>query len=89
MLFLAANRIGETAFAVKLVFVTIEAVGIGTLIFILRAAGRPPEQILLYAWHPLPHMGDRRFGACRRGGRCMCRLGACRRRQRAARLVGA
>ena len=54
MLFLAANRIGGSVFAVKLVFVTIEAAGIGALIFILRAAGRPPEQILLYAWHPLP-----------------------------------
>ena len=54
MLFLAATRFGETALAVKLVFVTIEAVGIGALIFILRAAGRPPEHILLYAWHPLP-----------------------------------
>ena len=54
MLFLAANRFGETALAVKLMFVTIEAVGIGTLIFILRAAGKPPEHILLYAWHPLP-----------------------------------
>jgi len=54
MLFLAATRFGETALAVKLVFVTIEAVGIGTLLFILRATGRPPEHILLYAWHPLP-----------------------------------
>jgi alpha-1,6-mannosyltransferase len=54
MLFLVANRFAETALAVKLLFVTIEAVGIGTLIFILRAAGRPPEHILLYAWHPLP-----------------------------------
>ena len=54
MLFLAANRLGETAVAVKLIFVSVEAVGIGTLLFILRTAGRPPEQILLYAWHPLP-----------------------------------
>jgi alpha-1,6-mannosyltransferase len=54
MLFLVASRFGETAPAVKLVFVTIEAVGIGTLLFILRTAGRPPEHILLYAWHPLP-----------------------------------
>ena len=54
MLFLIANRFGETALAVKLVFVTIEAAGIGTLLFILRTAGRPPEHILLYAWHPLP-----------------------------------
>jgi alpha-1,6-mannosyltransferase len=54
MLFLLASRFGETALAVKLVFVTIEAVGIGTLMFILREAGRPAEHILLYAWHPLP-----------------------------------
>ena len=54
MLFLVASRFGETALAVKLMFVTIEAVGIGALIFILRGAGRPPEHILLYAWHPLP-----------------------------------
>ena len=54
MLFLVASRFGETALAVKLLFATIEAVGIGALLFILRAAGRPPEHILLYAWHPLP-----------------------------------
>jgi len=54
MLFLTANRLGETALAVKLMFVTIEAVGIGTLLFILRVTGRPPDHILLYAWHPLP-----------------------------------
>ena len=54
MLFLAANRFGETVLAIKLVFVAIEAIGIGALLFILRAAGRPPEHILLYAWHPLP-----------------------------------
>jgi alpha-1,6-mannosyltransferase len=54
MLFLAATRFAETALAVKLVFVTIEAIGIGTLLFILRTTGRPPEHILLYAWHPLP-----------------------------------
>ncbi len=54
MLFLAASRFGETALAIKLLFVTIEAVGIGALMFILRAAGRPLEHILLYAWHPLP-----------------------------------
>ena len=54
MLFLAANRFGETALAVKLVFVAVEAVGIGALLSLLRTAGRPPEHILLYAWHPLP-----------------------------------
>jgi hypothetical protein len=54
MLFLAANRFAETALAVKLMLVTIEAVGIAALLVLLRNAGRPPEQILLYAWHPLP-----------------------------------
>jgi hypothetical protein len=53
-LFLAANRFGETALAVKLMLVTIEAAGIGALFFLLRTTERPPEQILLYAWHPLP-----------------------------------
>ncbi|TMJ65822.1 MAG: DUF2029 domain-containing protein [Alphaproteobacteria bacterium] len=54
ILFLAATRFGETALAIKFVFVTIEAFGIWTLLIILRATGRPPEHILLYAWHPLP-----------------------------------
>jgi hypothetical protein len=54
MLFLLANRVGETVLAVKLVFVGFEAVGIGALLLVLRAAGEPREHILLYAWHPLP-----------------------------------
>ncbi len=82
MLFLVANRFGETALAVKLVFVTIEAVGIGTLLFILRAdraaAGAHPALRLA----PAAGMGDCRLGACRRGGRHICRPGARRRRQR-------
>jgi alpha-1,6-mannosyltransferase len=54
MLFLLANRVGETVLAVKLVFVVVEAVGIGALLLILRTAGEPREHILLYVWHPLP-----------------------------------
>lgn len=54
MLFLLANRVGETALAVKLVFVAVEAVGIGALLLILRSVGAPRERILLYVWHPLP-----------------------------------
>jgi alpha-1,6-mannosyltransferase len=54
MLFLLANRVGETVLAVKLVLVVVEAVGIGALLLILPAAGVPREHILLYAWHPLP-----------------------------------
>jgi len=54
MLFLLANRLGETVLAVKLVFVMTEAVGIWALLLVLQATGAPREQILLYAWHPLP-----------------------------------
>jgi hypothetical protein len=54
ILFLLANRLGETVLAVKLVFVVVEAVGIGALLLILRAAEEPREHVLLYVWHPLP-----------------------------------
>jgi len=54
MLFFVATRLGETVTAVKLVLVAVEAIGIGALLFILPAAGVPRENILLYAWHPLP-----------------------------------
>jgi hypothetical protein len=54
MLFLLATRFGETVPAMKVVLVAVEAIGIGTLFFVLRAAGAPRENILLYTWHPLP-----------------------------------
>jgi alpha-1,6-mannosyltransferase len=54
MLFLLAHCFGETVLAVKLIFIAIEAVGIGALLLVLRATGAPKEHILLYAWHPLP-----------------------------------
>jgi alpha-1,6-mannosyltransferase len=54
MLFFVATRLGETVTAIKLVLVAVEAIGIGALLFILPAAGAPRENILLYAWHPLP-----------------------------------
>jgi len=54
MLFLAATRFGETVTAMKLVLVAVEAIGIGALLFVLRATGKPRENVLLYAWHPLP-----------------------------------
>jgi len=54
MLFFAATRIGETVLAIKLVLVAIEAVGIAALLVVLRTVGAPRENILLYAWHPLP-----------------------------------
>lgn len=54
MLFLTANRFGDTVLTMKLIFVAVEALGMATLVHILRTVGRPPEHILLYAWHPLP-----------------------------------
>jgi hypothetical protein len=54
MLFLLVNRFGQSALAVKLTFVAIEAIGIGALVYILHATGRPRGHILFYAWHPLP-----------------------------------
>ena len=54
MLFFVATRFGETVTAMKLMLVAVEAIGIGALLFILPAAGAPRENILLYAWHPLP-----------------------------------
>lgn len=54
MLFLLAHGFGGTVLATKLVFVAAEAVGIWALLLVLRAAEAPRQQILLYAWHPLP-----------------------------------
>src|SRR6516225_4501780 len=54
LLFLLANRLGETVFTVKLFLIVTEAAGIWALLLVLRAAGAPRNRILLYAWHPLP-----------------------------------
>jgi alpha-1,6-mannosyltransferase len=54
MLFLLADRLGGTVLTMKLCLVAIEAVGIWALILVFQTAGARREQILLYAWHPLP-----------------------------------
>jgi hypothetical protein len=54
MMFLVATRFGETVPRMKLALVAIEAIGIAALVFVLHASGAPRENILLYAWHPLP-----------------------------------
>jgi alpha-1,6-mannosyltransferase len=54
ILFLLATRFGETVPAMKLALVAVEAIGIGALLLVLRAARAPRENILFYAWHPLP-----------------------------------
>ena len=54
MFFFLATRFGESVLAMKLALVAIEAVGICALLQVLRGVGAPRENILLYAWHPLP-----------------------------------
>lgn len=54
MLFLLGTRFGGGVIAMKLLMLAVEALGIWALLRVLVLAGRPPEAILLYAWHPLP-----------------------------------
>jgi alpha-1,6-mannosyltransferase len=54
MLFFAATRFGETVPVIKLILVGVEAIGIGALLSVLRTTGAPRQNILFYAWHPLP-----------------------------------
>ena len=54
MLFLLATRFGESVLVMKLALVAIEAVGVWALLLVLRGVGAPRENILFYAWHPLP-----------------------------------
>jgi alpha-1,6-mannosyltransferase len=54
LMFFLATRFGGGILAMKLAMVAAEAVGIAALLSVLKAAGRPSRQILLYAWHPLP-----------------------------------
>jgi hypothetical protein len=54
MLFLVATRFGETVPAIKLALLVVEAIGIGALLLVLRTTGAPRQNIIFYAWHPLP-----------------------------------
>jgi hypothetical protein len=48
------TRMAETVWAVKLGWLLLEAIAIAVLIRLLVGAGRPPAEVLLYVWHPLP-----------------------------------
>jgi alpha-1,6-mannosyltransferase len=54
MFFFLATRFGESVLVMKLALVAVEAVGIWALLQVLRGVGAPRENILFYAWHPLP-----------------------------------
>ncbi len=54
MFFFLATRFGESVLVMKLALVAIETIGVCALLRVLRGVGMPRENILLYAWHPLP-----------------------------------
>ncbi len=54
MIFAVAVRLHDSVFAMKLMLLAIECLGIWAMLRILRRLGRPPSQLLLYAWMPLP-----------------------------------
>src|SRR5712691_2184144 len=54
MIFLAVTRLSETLTAMRLVMIGFEVVTVLALLALLRHDGRPPERVLIYAWHPLP-----------------------------------
>ena len=54
LLFFLGARLGGGVPAMKLLLLALEGLGIWALLRVLALAGRRPEAILLYAWHPLP-----------------------------------
>jgi alpha-1,6-mannosyltransferase len=54
MVFALAIRLRDSIFAMKIVLLAAEALGIWAMIRLLCRMERPPSQVLLYAWHPLP-----------------------------------
>ena len=53
MLFYLITAVSPTVTAMKLAMVLFEAVTVAALLQMLKGLGRPPEQVLLYAWCPL------------------------------------
>ena len=54
MAFRLFHTLGDSLLGLKLGFLALEALAMWTLVRLLAALGRAPEQLLLYAWHPLP-----------------------------------
>lgn len=54
MAFRLFHALGDTLIALKLGFLALEALGMWVLVGLLVSLGKPREQLLLYAWHPLP-----------------------------------
>jgi len=54
MAFRLFNFLGDSLLGLKLGFLTLEGLAMLALVRLLTLLGRPREQLLLYAWHPLP-----------------------------------
>ena len=54
MIFLGVARLGETLGAMKLAMLGFDIVTMLAIMAILQREGRPPQRVLIYAWHPLP-----------------------------------
>ena len=54
LFFLATTRISESVSWMKVSLLACEGLAIWLLVLLLRRAGRPGAEVLLYAWHPLP-----------------------------------
>ncbi|MBV9734630.1 MAG: DUF2029 domain-containing protein [Acidisphaera sp.] len=54
MVFAGIAAVSQTPLAVKATMLAFEAVGIATLLGLLRLAGLPRERVLIYAWNPVP-----------------------------------
>ncbi|MEK0082386.1 glycosyltransferase 87 family protein [Benzoatithermus flavus] len=53
-IFAAVARISPTIAGMKLALTGFETLAIAVLLWLLRRAGLPREQVLVYAWHPVP-----------------------------------
>src|SRR5207237_1570136 len=54
MIFFVASRASETLTAMRVAMIAFEAIAVLVILALLRRGGRPPERVLIYAWHPLP-----------------------------------
>jgi hypothetical protein len=54
MAFRLFHVLGDSLLGLKLGFLVLEGLAMWALARLLALLGRPPEQLLLYAWHPLP-----------------------------------
>lgn len=54
MAFALQAWLGASVLTMKTLLVAFEAIGIGAMLMLLQRLQRPCQQVLIYAWHPLP-----------------------------------